>query len=53
MKIYYVEEGFKRMIQKFEEIEDLGGMWGRGRTRILNETVEEVDFDIVHIHMEQ
>ena len=47
MKRFYVEAGFKKMIQKFEETEDLGLIRGRGRTLILNETVEEVAFDIV------
>ena len=35
------------MIQKFEEIGNLGVMRGRGRKRISNETVDEVAFAIV------
>ena len=38
-------EALKKMIQKLEEIGDLGVVRGRGSKRILSETVEEVSFE--------
>ena len=40
-------QALKKMIQKFEEIGDLGVMRGRGRKRISNETVEAVALAVV------
>ena len=40
-------QALQKKIQKFEETGHLGVILGRGRKRILNETVKEVAFDAV------